>query len=188
MPLPILSDVAPNREVGGAEWLFTFHDGVAPGHWHVVHHPLVHVALVNTISEKFHLFPVCFFLPAVVLGAEDLWCCDIPHETYLWQGWGGWRRVQSNKQQSSHCMRMLSVSLRTPPAVGELVYGVGAYRGRGEGKPLTCPRFSTGSLSGESSSTSQKSKLTKAEGEGGGVMHVEEVKPPPVQYPYLEYS
>jgi len=83
VPLPILSDVAPDREVGGAEWLFTLHDGVAPGHWHVVHHPLVHVALDNTISEKLHLFPVCFFLPIVALGTEDFRGCDILHETDL---------------------------------------------------------------------------------------------------------
>ena len=64
-------------------------------------------------------------------------------------------------------MWMPSVSFRTPPAVGELVYGVGRYRARGEGKLLTCRRFSTGSLSGESSSISQKSKLTEAEGSEG---------------------
>lgn len=175
MSLTILCDITPDREAGGAEWLFTLHDGVAPGHRHIVHHPLVHVALVNTISEKFHCFPVCFFLCRVGLSAEHLGGRDILHETDLWQGgresW--WRKVLSNRQQSSHCMPTPSVSLQTPPAERELVHEVKG--GGAEGKLLTCPRFSTGSLSDESSSTSQKSKLAEADGgergEGGQTTH-----------------
>lgn len=130
--LAILCDITPDREAGGAEWLFTLHDGVAPGHRHIVHHPLVHVALVNTISEKFHRFPVCFFLCRVGLSAEHLRGRDILHETDLWQGrresW--WRKTLSNRRQSSHYMLTPSVSLQTPPAERELVHEVGGGGGQ----------------------------------------------------------
>ena len=46
------SDEAANWEPRGAVGLVTLHDGVAPGHWHVVNHPLVHVALVDTLLKK----------------------------------------------------------------------------------------------------------------------------------------
>ena len=52
MPLALLSDIAANRKASGAEGLVTLHDGVAPGHRHVVHHPLLHVVLMNPLSKK----------------------------------------------------------------------------------------------------------------------------------------
>ena len=46
------SDEAANWEPRGAVGLVTLHDGVAPGHRHVVNHPLVHVALADTLMKK----------------------------------------------------------------------------------------------------------------------------------------
>ena len=50
--LASLSDVAADGEASGAERLLALHDGVAPGDGHVVHHPLLHVVLVDALAEK----------------------------------------------------------------------------------------------------------------------------------------
>ena len=47
------SDEAADWEPRGAVGLVTLHDGVAPGHRHVANHPLVHVALMDTLIKKF---------------------------------------------------------------------------------------------------------------------------------------
>ena len=49
------SDEASNGEPCGTVQLITLHNGVAPGHWHVVNHPLVHVALMDALTKKFQL-------------------------------------------------------------------------------------------------------------------------------------
>ena len=46
------SDEAANREPCGTVRLVALHDGIAPGHRHVVDHPLVHVALVDALTEE----------------------------------------------------------------------------------------------------------------------------------------
>ena len=67
------SDGEPRGTVG----LVTLHDGVAPGHWHVVNHPLMHVALVDTLAKKLQ----CSFLLLVVsfihLCAKLFVMCDV---------------------------------------------------------------------------------------------------------------
>lgn len=64
MPLALLSDIAADGEAGGAEGLVALHDGVAPGHGHVVHHPLLHVVLMDPISKKLeHGFFILGVLP-----------------------------------------------------------------------------------------------------------------------------
>ena len=52
MPDSLWSDEASDGESCGAVGLVTLHDGVAPGYWHVVNHPLVHVALMDTLTKK----------------------------------------------------------------------------------------------------------------------------------------
>ena len=64
------SDEAPNGKPRGTVWLVTLHDGVAPGHWHVINHPLVHVALVDTFTKKLQLSFVVLVALLVRLGAE----------------------------------------------------------------------------------------------------------------------
>lgn len=49
------SDKAANREPCGAVGLVALHDGIAPGHRHVVDNPLVHVALVDAFTEEFQM-------------------------------------------------------------------------------------------------------------------------------------
>ena len=63
------SDEASNGEPCGAVGLVTLHDGVTPGHWHVVNHPLVHVALVDALTKKLQLGFVIFVAFLVGLGA-----------------------------------------------------------------------------------------------------------------------
>ena len=63
------SDETSDGEPCGTEGLVTLHDGVAPGHWHVVNHPLMHVALVDTLTKKLQLGFVSFVTFLVRLGA-----------------------------------------------------------------------------------------------------------------------
>ena len=70
-------DEASYREPRGAVGLVTLHDGVAPGHWHVVNHPLVHVALMDTLTKKLQLGFVLFVAFLVCLGAQFLALSDI---------------------------------------------------------------------------------------------------------------
>ena len=49
--LSVLSHEAPDGEAGCAEGLTALHNGKAPGHRHVVYHPLMHVVLVDDVSE-----------------------------------------------------------------------------------------------------------------------------------------
>lgn len=43
-------------EVRGTEWLVTLHDSVAPCDRHVVYDPLMHVGLVDTLTQEVELF------------------------------------------------------------------------------------------------------------------------------------
>ena len=71
------SDEAADWEPRGAVGLVTLHDGVAPGHWHVVNHPLVHVALVDTLPKKLQLGFVILIAFLVSLGAQLVTFGDI---------------------------------------------------------------------------------------------------------------
>ena len=71
------SDEAANWEPRGAVGLVTLHDGVAPGHRHVVNHPLVHVALMDTLSKKLQLGFVILIALLVSLGAQLITSSDI---------------------------------------------------------------------------------------------------------------
>ena len=64
------SDEAPNGKPCGTVWLITLHDGVAPGHWHVINHPLVHVALVDTLTKKYQFSFMVFVASLISLSAE----------------------------------------------------------------------------------------------------------------------
>ena len=64
------SDEASDGEPRGAVGLIALHDGVAPGHWHVINHPLVHVALVDTLTKKLYFALVIFIAFLVSLGAQ----------------------------------------------------------------------------------------------------------------------
>ena len=63
------SDEASDGETCGAVGLVTLHDGVTPGHWHVVNHPLVHVALMDTPMKKLQLGFMILFASFINLGA-----------------------------------------------------------------------------------------------------------------------
>ena len=62
-------DETSYREPRGAVGLVTLHDRVAPGHWHVVNHPLVHVALMDTLMKKLQLGFVILVASFINLGA-----------------------------------------------------------------------------------------------------------------------
>ena len=63
------SDEASDGEPGGAVRLVTLHDGVAPCHWHVVNHKLVHVVLMDTFTKKVQLGFIILVAPFISLGA-----------------------------------------------------------------------------------------------------------------------
>ena len=63
------SDEASNGEPCCAVRLVTLHDGVAPRHWHVVNHPLVHVVLMDTFTKKVQLGFMILVIPFISLGA-----------------------------------------------------------------------------------------------------------------------
>ena len=52
MSLAILSDVAADGELCGTKWFVALQDGVAPGDWQVIHHPMVHVALMDPLPQE----------------------------------------------------------------------------------------------------------------------------------------
>ena len=83
MSLPILRHITTDRKSRGAERLLTLHDGIAPSDGHVVHHPLVHVALVNTLSQETDFFPVCLVFHFVRFCAEGGGLGDVCHERNL---------------------------------------------------------------------------------------------------------
>ena len=45
----LIGDETSHREPGGTVRLLALHNTVAPGHGHVVYHPLVHIVLVDTV-------------------------------------------------------------------------------------------------------------------------------------------
>ena len=50
------SNKATNGEPRGAVGPIALYDRIAPGDRHVVNHPLVHVALVDALTEELQLF------------------------------------------------------------------------------------------------------------------------------------
>ena len=67
MSLSILSDIAAHGEASGTEWLVALHDGVAPGDRHVIHHPLVHVALMDPLPQELQFGYVIVLFGSVLL-------------------------------------------------------------------------------------------------------------------------
>lgn len=61
------SDETANGEPCGAVGLIALHDRVAPCHWHVVDHPLVHVALMDPLAKKLQLALIVFVLEVRLL-------------------------------------------------------------------------------------------------------------------------
>ena len=62
----LMCDVASNWETCSAVWLITFQDAVAPCDRHVVHHPLLHVVLMDPVVQESNLLLVFFFLVGVI--------------------------------------------------------------------------------------------------------------------------
>ena len=60
-------DEAPNGELRTTVRLVTPQD-VAPGHWHVVNHKLVHVVLMDTFTKKVQLGFIIPVAPFISLG------------------------------------------------------------------------------------------------------------------------
>ena len=71
------SDETSDGEPCGTEGLVTLHDGVAPGHWHVVNHPLMHVALVDTLTKKLQLSFLFLVVAFINLCAQHFVTCDV---------------------------------------------------------------------------------------------------------------
>ena len=63
------SDEASDGEPCGAVGPVTLHDGVTPGHWHVVNHPLMHVALVDTLTKKLQFSHIVLVVHSISLCA-----------------------------------------------------------------------------------------------------------------------
>ena len=84
MPDSFWSDEASDGEPCGAVGLVTLHDGVAPGHWHVVNHPLVHVALMDTLTKKLQLGFMVLVAFLVSLGAQLYAVSDVFSKLDLW--------------------------------------------------------------------------------------------------------
>ena len=78
------SDEAPNGEPGGTVGLVTLHDGVAPGHWHVVNHPLMHVALMDTLTKKLQLSFLFLVVAFINLCAQHFVTCDVASKLDLY--------------------------------------------------------------------------------------------------------
>ena len=78
-------DEASDRKPRGTVWLVTLHDGVAPGHWHVINHPLVHVALVDALTKKLQLSFVILITFLVRLGAELFASSDVLSKLDLYE-------------------------------------------------------------------------------------------------------
>ena len=82
---PFRSDEATNGKPCGAIGLVTLHDGVAPGDWHVVNHPLVHVALMDPLTKEFQFCFVIFVILLVSLFAKLLALCLVLSKFNLWE-------------------------------------------------------------------------------------------------------
>ena len=72
-------DVTADRETGGAEWLVTLQDLVAPGDGHVVNDPLLHVPLVDPLLHECQRT----FLLVVRLLTQLFWFSHILPEYHL---------------------------------------------------------------------------------------------------------
>ena len=63
------SDIASNGEPRLTVRIVTLESRIAPCHWHVINHPLVHIVLIDTFMKKIQLGFIILVAPFISLGA-----------------------------------------------------------------------------------------------------------------------
>lgn len=72
MTYPFRGDVTAHRKACGAVRLLALHYAIAPGHWHVVNHPLLHVVLMDTLIQELHFTLLCLLTASIVPPTQQL--------------------------------------------------------------------------------------------------------------------